>query len=88
MKITPTNFVQMPLEGTATDLDIVVNAFDLFPSSIEVRWTVYGNGLSKSGNLTLPQSIIDQWGTDDTVVKNYIISQLGLAEAIVDNTNG
>jgi hypothetical protein len=80
MNITPTQFVQVPLEGTATGLDIVVSSFYLFPSEIEVRWTVYGEGFSKTGSILLPQSIIDQWGTDDTVIKDYVLQQLNLTE--------
>ena len=80
MNITPTQFVQVPLEGTATNLDIVVNSFNLFPSEIEVRWTVYGEGFSRSGAIILPQSIVDQWGTDDTVIKDYVLQQLNLTE--------
>jgi hypothetical protein len=82
MKITPTNFVQLPLDGTATDLDITINSFSLFPSAIDVSWTVYGEGFSRNGMLTLPQSIVTQWGTDDNVVKNYVMSQLNLTESI------
>ncbi len=78
MNIQPTNSVQTPLDGTATNLDIIVNAFPLFPSTIEVKWTVYGEGFSKSGILTLPQSVVDQWGTDDTVVENYVLGELNL----------
>lgn len=81
MNIIPTQFVQMPLEGTATNLDIIVQPFSLFPSQIEVRWTVYGQGLSKSGTLILPQSIVDQWGIDDTIVQDYVLEQLNLTQA-------
>jgi hypothetical protein len=80
MNITPTQFVQVPLEGTATNLDIVVQPFLLFPNQIEVRWTVYGEGFSKSGTMVLPQSIVDQWGVDDTIVQNYVLQQLNLTQ--------
>jgi hypothetical protein len=80
MNITPTQFVQVPLEGTATNLDIVVQPFSLFPNQIEVRWTVYGEGFSKSGTLILPQSIVDQWGVDDTIVQTYVLEQLNLTQ--------
>lgn len=82
MNITPTQFVQVPLEGTATNLDITVGSFPLFPNQIEVRWTVYGESFSKSGTLMLPQSIIDQWGVDDTIVETYVLEQLNLTETI------
>jgi len=83
MNITPTEFVQVPLDGTATNLDIIVQPFTLFPSQIEVRWTVYGEGFSKSGSLMLPQSIIDAWGIDDTIVQTYVLGQLNLTETII-----
>jgi hypothetical protein len=81
MNITPTQFVQVPLEGTATNLDIIVQPFSLFPDQIEVRWTVYGEGFSKSGTMILPQSIVDQWGVDDTIVQTYVLQQLNLTQA-------
>jgi len=80
MKITPTNFIQLPLDGIATNLEITVNSFQLFPSSIEVGWSISGDGICRTGILTLPQSIVDSWGTDDTVVKDYVLAQLNLSE--------
>ena len=82
MNIQPTSNLQIQLEGVATNLEITVNAFSLFPSSIDVNWNVYGEGFSKSGTITLPQSIIDQWGTDDTIVKNYVLQELNLTEVV------
>jgi hypothetical protein len=82
MQITPTNFVQLPLDGTADTLEIIVQPFPLFPTSVNVFWKVSGNGISKEGTMILPQSIIDTWGTDDNVVKNYVLQQLNLTEAI------
>lgn len=82
MQITPTDFVQLPLDGTADTLEIRVNSFSLFPSQIEIFWKVSGINISKEGSIVLPQSIIDVWGTDDTVVQNYVLEQLNLTEAI------
>jgi hypothetical protein len=82
MQITPTNFVQLPLDGTADTLEIIVQPFPLFPTSVNVFWKVSGNNISKEGTMILPQSIIDTWGTDDNVVKNYVLQQLNLTEAI------
>ena len=82
MQITPTDFVQLPLDGTADTLEIRVNSFSLFPSQIEIFWKVSGINISKEGTIVLPQSIIDVWGTDDTVVQNYVLQQLNLTEAI------
>ena len=80
MKIQATQSVQLPLSGTVDNLEIRVNSFPLFPSSIEVFWKVSGEIVSKEGIIVLPQEIVDAWGTDDTVVKVYILDQLGLVE--------
>ena len=82
MNITPTNFIQLPLYGTADQLEIRVNSFHLFPSEISVFWKVTGidSDVSKEGTIIIPQSIIDQWGTDDTIIKNYVLEQLNLTE--------
>lgn len=82
MQITPTDFVQLPLDGTATDLEIRVESFSLFPTQIHVFWKVSGTEVSKEGIISLPQSIIDQWGTDDTIIKEYVLQQLNLTEVI------
>jgi hypothetical protein len=82
MQITPTDFVQLPLDGTADTLEIIVQPFPLFHKSISVFWKVSGVSVSKEGSIILPQSIIDVWGTDDNVVKNYVLEQLNLTEAI------
>ena len=82
MQINPTNFVQLPLDGIATKLEIRVESFSLFPTEIHVFWKVSGIAVSKEGSIVLPQSIIDQWGTDDNIVKNYVLQQLNLIEAI------
>jgi hypothetical protein len=82
MQINPTEFVQLPLEGVATELEIRVESFPLFPTEIHVFWKVSGTAISKEGSILLPQSIIDQWGTDDTIVKEYVLEQLNLTEAI------
>lgn len=83
MQINPTSYVQLPLDGTATELEIRVESFPLFPEQINVFWKVSGIDISKEGSIVLPQSVIDAWGTDDTIVKNYVLQQLNLTEAIV-----
>lgn len=82
MNIQPTTSVSFPLGGEVNQLDIVVNPFGLFPSDVSVTWKVFGDTTSKTGVIILPQSIIDVWGTDDTVVKDYVLNQLGLTEII------
>jgi hypothetical protein len=80
MKIQATQSVQLPLLGTVDNLEIRVNSFLLFPTSIEVIWQVSGETTSKEGTITLPAELVSIWGTDDTLVKNYVLEQLGLVE--------
>jgi hypothetical protein len=80
MNIQPTDSVNLPLGGEINQLEIIVNPFPLFPSNITVTWKVIGPFISKEGTIILPQSIVDAWGTDDTVVKEYVLTELGLTE--------
>lgn len=80
MKIQATQAVQLPLSGVVNNLQIMVNSFSLFPTSIEVIWQVSGETITKEGTMTLPQEIVSVWGTDDTIVKDYVLQQLGLVE--------
>ena len=82
MRIQETQSVQLPLLGTVDNLEIRVNSFPLFPSSIEVFWKVSGETVTKEGTITLPQELVSTWGTDDTIVKTYVLEQLGLVEDI------
>lgn len=80
MKIQATESVQLPLLGIVDNLEIRVNSFPLFPASIEVFWKVSGETASKEGTIVLPTSIVSNWGTDDAIVKDYVLQQLGLTE--------
>ena len=80
MKIQATQSVQLPLLGTVDNLEIRVNSFPLFPTSIEVIWQVSGDTISKEGIMTLPAELVAAWGTDDTIVRDYVLEQLGLVE--------
>jgi hypothetical protein len=82
MQINETTFIQLPLDGTVNQLEITVQAFQLFPTNITVCWKVAGSTVSKEGILSLPPEIISQWGTDDTIVKNYVLAQLNLTEVL------
>jgi hypothetical protein len=81
MQIIPTNFVQLPLDGTADTLEIIVQPFPLFPTSINVFWKVSGVDTSKEGVISLPSELIAEWGTDDTIVEMYVLQQLDLTKA-------
>ena len=80
MKIQETQSVQIPLSGIVNNLQITVKSFPLFPSSIEVVWQVSGDTVLKEGTLALPRELISAWGTDDTIIQDYVLEQLGLVE--------
>jgi hypothetical protein len=81
MNVNPTSYVQLPLGGEINTLQITVDPFVLFPTTISVTWTVTGPSINRQGTLALPQSIVDQWGTDDTIVQNYVLQELNLTLA-------
>lgn len=81
MQIVPTQFVQLPLDGTATELEIIVQPFPLFPTTISVFWKVSGIDISKEGTIILPPELIAEWGLDDTIVETYVLQQLDLTKA-------
>jgi len=86
MNIQPTTSVNTPLGAEANQLEITVNSFILFPTKINVTWKVTGPYVSKEGIITLPQHIVDAWGTDDTIVKEYVLFELGLIEDVTTTT--
>lgn len=83
MNIVPTSIMDLPLNGEINELTITVNPFQLFSTDISVTWEVKGANISQQGVIPLPQSIIDQWDNDDTMVKNYVLQQLDLTEATI-----
>ena len=68
MKIQQTQFVQLPLLGIVDNLEITVNSFSLFPTTIEVLWKISGSTVTKEGSIQLPNEIVTSWGTDDTII--------------------
>jgi hypothetical protein len=82
MNVIPATSVNLPLGGEINELSISVNPFLLFPDSITITWKVTGSTISREGTIELPKSVIDNWGTDDTIVKNYVLQILGLTEMI------
>jgi hypothetical protein len=80
MKIQETQSVKIPLNGMVNNLEIIVNSFSLFQTSIEVIWKLTGTFTIKEGTLTIPNNIVSSWGTDDTIIKDYVLEQLGLVE--------
>ena len=80
--LQPTNVITYPLNWEANSIEITVNAFPLFPETVEVFWKLIGNSNSFSGSTTRPNSVVSQWGTDDSVIQAYVLEQLGLTEAL------
>ena len=80
--LQPTNVITYPLNWEANSIEITVNAFPLFPETVEVFWKLIGNSNSFSGSTTIPNSVVSQWGTDDSVIQAYVLEQLGLTEAL------
>jgi hypothetical protein len=80
--LQPTNTITYPLNWEAKSIEITVNAFPLFPDTVEVFWKLIGDSNSFSGSIRIPSNIVSQWGTDDTVIQTYVLNQLGLTEAL------
>jgi hypothetical protein len=80
--LNPTNVITYPLNWEAKSIEITVNAFPLFPQTVEVFWKLIGDSNSFSGSTQIPNSVVSQWGTDDAVIQSYVLNQLGLSEAL------
>jgi hypothetical protein len=80
--LQPTSVITYPLNWEANSIEITVNAFPLFPETVEVFWKLIGNSNSFSGSTTIPNSVVSEWGTDDSVIQTYVLQQLGLTEAL------
>lgn len=81
--LQPTNIIAYPLNWEAKSIEITVNAFPLFPDTVEVFWKIIGDSSSFSGSTVIPNEVVSEWGTDDSVIQTYILKQLGLLEAPV-----
>jgi hypothetical protein len=78
-KIQPTQ-AGFPQEE-ATEIDITVR-FDLGAKTSQSYWVLLNEANQKvaDGNLDIPEEIHTQWGTDDTLVLDYILLSLGLTK--------
>jgi len=87
--------VVVPIKGTGKYLNVRILPFDLEPTSgIQLYWavlaetTVEEEGVQTTspgamlleGNLNFPQEQYEQWGTDDSFVTDWALSELGLTE--------
>ena len=80
--LNPTTVITYPLNWEAKSIEITVNAFPLFPQTVEVFWKLIGDSNSFSGSTTIPNSVVSQWGTDDAVIQAYVLNELGLTEGL------
>jgi hypothetical protein len=76
--LQPTNVITYPLNWDAKSIEITINAFPLFPDTVEVFWKLIGDTDSFSGSTTIPNSVVSEWGVDDSVIQNYVLEQLNL----------
>jgi hypothetical protein len=80
--VQPTNVITHPLNWNAESIEITINAFPLFPETVEVFWKLIGGSNSFSGSIMIPQDVVSEWGTDDSIIQTYVLKQLGLVEAL------
>lgn len=78
--ITP---IQVPTKGTAVKLWVTIQNLTLVPTNgVMARYNLLDENtqILISGNLEIPKSIYDQWGTDDTYMVDYILGELNLSK--------
>lgn len=76
--LQPTNVITYPLNWDAKSIEITINAFPLFPDTVEVFWKLIGDENSFSGSMVIPNSIVSEWGFDDSIIQTYVLKQLNL----------
>jgi hypothetical protein len=80
--LNPTNVITYPLNWEVKSIEITVNAFPLFPETVEVFWKLIGDSNSFSGSTIIPHEVVLEWGVDDSVIQDYVLQQLGLTETL------
>lgn len=66
------------LIGTLTGLDMYVVNYKPNSQTALIYYMLTGDNANYSGNITVPQEVVDTWGTDDDVIVNYVAAQLGV----------
>jgi|688.fasta_scaffold567740_2 hypothetical protein len=70
--------------GTANGISISVNNFNILDSECVVSYTLLDTNNKKrigDGFLRMTGSTYDNWGQDNTYVKNFVFTQLNLVDA-------
>ena len=80
--IQPTHEFTYPLTWDITTLEVTVKTFPLFPDTVDVVWKLSGEGGTQEGTMTIPHEVVLEWGTDDSVLENYVISELNLIRTV------
>lgn len=76
--------VVIPTKGTATKLEIRVLTFGLNSTSATTYWSLLTdtNQVVLDGNLVIPSEVFLNWGTDDSIIEDYVIDELNLVKII------
>jgi len=90
--------VTVPTKGTGKYLNVRALTFDLEPKNgISLYWAIHSETTNTDeegvdtlspgsvlleGNLSMPQETYDQWGTDDSFVTDWALSELSLSKAL------
>ena len=73
--------IEIATKGTATKIEIVVMAFKLNPTDgIRMSYQLtdeQNNGLL-GGTITIPMTVYEQWGVDDSYIVDYVLNELSL----------
>jgi hypothetical protein len=67
-------------QGTATQMTVLVLNFDTTATTCTTYWqllTEEGQQLTQ-GNYTLTEEQFEQWGTDNSVVNEYVANAIGV----------
>lgn len=77
MKIKPTQAGFPQREAT----DIEINTFfSVGGTTSQTHWTIKSEQgeILAQGNCSIPEEIHAQWGTDDSIIEDYVLEQLNL----------
>lgn len=76
--------IEIPTKGEAVGIEITVLPFNVpTETSIGTYYSLFDELDNKllDGNVTVPYEVVSEWGTDDSVIINYVLTTLGLEEA-------
>lgn len=85
--------INVPTKGTGKYLDVLILNFAPFSSTVSLYWAIKSESSSVvdeeevfspgsvllDGNLTAPEEVVSAWGTDDSVIVNWVMEELSLS---------